>query len=131
MDLKKIIKEEMDSFDWTEDISAIPEGRFAITFCDYDMSDDDGDTIKKVIAKLEGHFDYVHPRVFNSPNIYDSLYEVMMGERHGTYGFMIYVRPDVNLLKKDDKNVANIGWDDCDSYEKEEITYTHEEFMNL
>ena len=117
----------MDSFDWVNDISAIPEGRFCITLCDYDMDEDDGDTIKKVITKLEGHFDYIHPRVFSSANIYDSLYEVMTNEGYGTYGFMIYVRP-----KDGDDNAGYVSWDDCNQYDDSHRTvYTHEEFMNL
>ena len=124
MNIKKIIQEEVNEFEWTDDIGAIPKDRFCVTFCDYDITEDDGDIIKKVILKLEGHFNRVYPDVFDSSNIHNSL--LMNGVNNS--GFMIYVTPQ----EKDGKDVGHIGWDDCISYDDSyDITYTHEEFMNL
>lgn len=122
MNIKKIIQEEINDFEWVDSISAIPTHRFKISFCGYSLGSDDGRLLVEVIGMLEGHFIGIRPSVFDSSNIVTSLREHIVD---GDSGFYIYVIPYGD-------GSIRISWDNCitfdDSYE---TVFTPHEFLSL
>lgn len=118
MNLKKIIKEEIDDFDWALDIPSVnlPDlGRdgIVVKFCNYDVTDESPlwDKLTRLIELVEYHhgdrLNRSNLRHFGSTRIVDTI------KPQTDTPFVIYVQ-----VRYSDDEVM-IGWDLCTTLEQE------------
>lgn len=136
MNIKKIIKEEINDFEWTESIMGIPDGEFMINLCDKDVLEKD--ILTEVMTKLENKYQNIYPDSFTSNRIHRSITSVLLDEEAENGNIVLYIRP-VDLLRIGQSirvdlpiGSSHVGWDNCVSYDDGyEQVFSYDEFMGL
>lgn len=131
MDIKKIIKEEINDFEWTESVMGIPDGEFMINLCDRDVLEED--ILTEVMTKLENKYQNIYPGGFGSSYIHDSISSVLIDEEAENGNIVLYIRPvDIEKYPHLPIGSSHVGWDNCETYDDGyEQVFSYDEFMGL